>query len=61
MENLSASKIVFIMVGVTACVALFMDKLTPENFMVLATGAFAFYFSKPTDGTPLGGGMVGVK
>lgn len=59
MEKLSASKIVFIGLALSACIAMFMKILTPENFMVLATGAFAFYFSKPTDNTPTGG--VGIK
>lgn len=44
----SASKIVFILLAITVCVGLFMDKLSPENFMVLASGAFAFYFTKGT-------------
>ena len=55
MERLSASKIVFIMVALTACVGLFMKVITADNFMILASGAFAFYYAKPTDSTPLGG------
>lgn len=46
----SASKTVFVLVALSACIALFTGNLTPDNFMVLATGAFAFYFSnKPTN------------
>jgi len=41
----SASKIVFILMAITASIALFTGKLTPENFMVLASASFAFYFS----------------
>ena len=42
----SASKIVFIMIAISSCVALFTGDLSSENFMVLAGGAFAFYFAK---------------
>lgn len=31
--------------AITASIALFTGKLTPENFMVLASASFAFYFS----------------
>jgi hypothetical protein len=47
MENLlkSASKIVFILLSVTACVG-FLTKLLPvDQFMLLASGASVFYFS----------------
>jgi hypothetical protein len=44
----SASKIVFMLVAITACVAFFLGKLDANNFMILATGAFAFYFTKGT-------------
>ena len=57
MDKLSASKIVFIMIALTACIGLFMAKITPDNFMILAGGAFAFYFTKgtpPADSTPDG-------
>lgn len=52
MENIlsSASKIVFILMAVAACAALFFGILSENNFMILAGGAFAFYFSnKPTN------------
>lgn len=48
MNRLSASKVVFILIALTACIALFIGKLTSDNFMMLATGAFAFYFTKGT-------------
>lgn len=41
----SASKIVFILLAVTACVAFFVGKLESKDFMVLAGMAFTFYFS----------------
>lgn len=48
MNRFSASKAVFIMVALSSCIALFVEKLTPDQFMILATGAFAFYFTKGT-------------
>lgn len=46
----SASKIVFIMLAGTACVAFLWGKLPVSDFMLLTTGAFSFYFAaKPTD------------
>jgi asparagine N-glycosylation enzyme membrane subunit Stt3 len=48
----SASKIVFILLAVTACVGFFFDKLDAKDFMVLAMAAFTFYFANkgtPTD------------
>lgn len=41
----SASKIVFILVALTACSAFFFGKLDQNNFMLLAGSAFAFYFA----------------
>lgn len=51
----SASKIVFIMLAATACAGFLIGVTTPQKddglpidqFMLLATGAFAFYFAKP--------------
>jgi UDP-N-acetylmuramyl pentapeptide phosphotransferase/UDP-N-acetylglucosamine-1-phosphate transferase len=47
----SASKIVFLLVTLTACTGfLFFNKLEAKDFMVLASMAFSFYFAaKPTD------------
>lgn len=41
----SASKIVFILLAITACAGFFLGKLEPKDFMVLAGMAFTFYFS----------------
>lgn len=41
----SASKIVFILMALTACVALFLGFLGEDNFMFLAGMAFSFYFA----------------
>lgn len=45
----SASKIVFVLLALTACVGFIIDKLPVDQFMLLATGAFAFYFSNKGD------------
>ena len=45
----SASKLVFLMLTLTACVGFMIGKLPVESFMVLASGAFAFYFSNKGD------------
>ena len=41
----SASKLVFILIAVAASIGFFMGLLSEDNFMILATGAFAFFFS----------------
>jgi uncharacterized membrane protein len=41
----SASKIVFILMAVAACAALFARILEPKDFMLLAGMAFGFYFA----------------
>ena len=46
----SASKLVFILLAITTCVCFYLGKLESKDFMLLASMAFAFYFSaKPTD------------
>jgi len=45
----SASKIVFIMLAVTACVCFYLGKLESKDFMVLTGMAFAFYFAHKGD------------
>ena len=45
----SASKIVFIMLAVTACFGFLFKRLDPSDFMMLASMAFAFYFSYKSD------------
>lgn len=41
----SASKIVFISLTLTACGAFLIGKLPVDQFMLLTTAAFSFYFS----------------
>lgn len=41
----SASKIVFLVLTITACAGFFLGKLESKDFMVLAGMAFGFYFS----------------
>ena len=54
MKNLltSASKIVFILLALTACAGFFLGKLESKDFMVLAGMAFTFYFSNKGSGNP---------
>lgn len=41
----SASKIVFILMALATVAALFTEKVTGEQFLILASMAFSFYFS----------------
>lgn len=41
----SASKIVFILMALAAVAAMFLDKISGEQFLILAGMAFSFYFS----------------
>lgn len=45
----SASKLVFILLALTACGGFLMELLPVDNFMILASSAFAFYFSHKGD------------
>lgn len=46
----SASKLVFLIMALASVAALFTNKISGEQFLVLATMAFSFYFAvKPTD------------
>lgn len=45
----SASKIVFLLLTLTACVGFFIGKLEPDKFMILAVAAFTFYFANKGD------------
>ena len=45
----SAAKIVFLMLAFTACIGLFVGKIEPKDFMVLAMAAFSFYFAMPSN------------
>lgn len=49
----SASKFVFVVLAIASCVGLFTGNVSENNFMLLATGAFAFYFSKPMSVQPI--------
>ncbi len=42
----SASKIVFLLMALTACIGFFMKLLPVQEFMTLVIGVFAFYFGK---------------
>jgi hypothetical protein len=41
----SASKIVFLLMALAVVVGFFMGRLSENNFMILAGGAFTFYFA----------------
>ena len=51
MENIlkSASKIVFIMMAVGINAALFTNKISAEQYMIIASMAFTFYFANKGD------------
>jgi len=52
----SAAKIVFMLVALTACAAFLLGILEAKDFMALAMLAFAFYFGTPsTQPAELGG------
>lgn len=40
----SASKLVFLMIATTLCVAFFMKLISQENFIYLAGNVFSYYF-----------------
>lgn len=45
----SASKLVFLLLALSACIGFFIDKLEAKDFMLLASSAFTFYFSNKGD------------
>lgn len=47
----SASKLVFLIMTISSCAGFFMGVLDPKDFMLLASMAFAFYFSHKGDST----------
>jgi len=52
----SASKIVFILMALATVGALFIGKITGDQFLLLAGMAFSFYFSNKGDsGQPFAG------
>lgn len=46
----SASRIVFIILTITACIGFYFSKLDPKDFMLLCTGAFSYYFTRDKGG-----------
>jgi hypothetical protein len=42
----SATKIVFILIALTACIWFFLDKITNEQFIWVVMMVFAFYYAK---------------
>lgn len=42
----SATKIVFLMTALTVCIGFFMNKVSEQAFLSIATLVFAFYYSK---------------
>ncbi|MFH1399007.1 MAG: hypothetical protein ABIG95_02760 [Candidatus Woesearchaeota archaeon] len=52
----SASKLVFLLLTLTACIAFLTGKFETKDFMVLASMAYAFYFTnKGETEKPYGG------
>lgn len=53
MKNIlqSASKLVFLLLALTACIGFATGVLESQDFMVLASMAFGFYFSFKGDGS----------
>ena len=47
----SASKLVFILLAITACIGFWFGKLVSKDFMVLAMAAFTFYFANKGETT----------
>ena len=47
----SASKTVFFLVAATACIGFVGHVLSENNFMILAGGAFAYYFTRDKGST----------
>jgi len=45
----SAAKIVFVMLALTSCIGFLIGKLPVESFMILTSGAFAFFFANKGD------------
>ena len=41
----SASKLMFLILGASACIGFAYGILSEDNFMILAVSAFSFYFS----------------
>ncbi len=54
MQNIlaSASKIVFILMTLAVIGGLFLNKVDPKDFMILAAMAFSFYFANKGETGP---------
>lgn len=48
----SASKLVFLSLTISACVGFFMGILSADSFMLLASGAYAYYFTRDNQQPP---------
>jgi hypothetical protein len=42
----SATKIVFLLISITACVGFFLDKITNEQFIGIVMLVMSFYYAK---------------
>ncbi|MEX2053931.1 MAG: hypothetical protein WD883_00025 [Candidatus Colwellbacteria bacterium] len=51
----SASKLVFLMLALSACVGFFIGILDADKFMILAGMAFSFYFASKGENLPFAG------
>ena len=47
----SASKLVFLIMTLATVAGMFMGKIDPKDFMMLASMAFSFYFANKGDGS----------
>jgi len=47
----SASKIVFILIAVALVSGLFVGKVDPKDFMVIASMVFTYYFTRKNEST----------
>lgn len=60
MQNIlsSAAKIVFIMMAAATIAALFVGKISGDQFLILASMAFSFYFANKGETTPSANGVM---
>lgn len=49
----SASKLMFLILGASACIGFFIGRLEAKDFMLLSGMAFSFYFSNKGDQTQI--------
>ena len=48
----SASKVVFVLMALAVVAGLFTNKVDQNNFMLLASAAFTYYFTRDKGTTP---------